>query len=161
MELPPGGHWIWCRLKALCLSSIFRISGYIQESHDKPNPEAISAGPSATPHVYCIFPTILPSHPTRLSTDAWTILQCAFGPRCGRGALIVSWPPNNALTEEVLEGSGVTDGFNKNSPSGSTPPQSLDLWPPINISTIWRTTTMGGSPFSFRGDKLLTVCCLF
>lgn len=142
------------------MTSHFRTTSnsFIQsrnQSHDQPNPEAISAGPSPTPHIYCILPSIPPPHPTRLSTNARTILQCVFCPRCGRAALSVSRPPNNALTEEVQEGSRVTDGFNKkNSPSGSTPPQSPDLWPPINIPSIWQTPPdhNGWVPFLIWGD---------
>lgn len=95
-----------------------------------------SVGPSTVPSIYCVPPL----HPTRLSTDARTILQCVFGPRCGRAALrLQPWPLNNALTEEVQEGRIIIDGFSKNSASGSTPPQSCDLWPPINIPAIWQT----------------------
>lgn len=104
-----------------------------------------------------------PLYPTRMSTDARTILQCTFGPRCGRAAQSVSLLPNNALTEEVKEGNRVTDGFNKNSPSGSTQPQPPDLWPPINIPSIWQTPPddNGCVPFFIRGDSLSAVSCLF
>lgn len=77
------------------------------QSHDQPNPEAISTDLSLTPYIYCNLPSIPPNpnpHPTRLSPDARTIPQCAFGPRCGRAALSVSRPPNNALTEEAETG---------------------------------------------------------
>lgn len=96
--------------------------------------------------------------PTRLSPVLRTIPQCVFSPRCGRAALSVSRPLNNALTEEAArreEGGQrrVTDGFReKNSPSGSTPPIPPDLWPPINIPSIWQTPgcTRVGSPVLFR-----------
>lgn len=67
------------------------------QSHDQPNPEAISTSLSLTPS-HLVYPSLSPPfpHPTRLSPDARTILQCAFGPRCGRAALSESLPPNNA-----------------------------------------------------------------
>lgn len=57
-------------------------------SHDQPNPEAFCWSVSSSLHILC--PPCF--HPTRLSADARTILQCAFGPRCGRAALRVSTP---------------------------------------------------------------------
>lgn len=53
---------------------------------------------SFTNSLHLVYPSLSPPfpHPTRLSPDARTILQCAFGPRCGRAALSESLPPNNA-----------------------------------------------------------------
>ncbi|CAF88763.1 unnamed protein product, partial [Tetraodon nigroviridis] len=57
----------------------------------------------------------------------------------GRAERLQPRPLNNAPTGEVQQGSTTADGLGKNSASGSTPPQSSDLWPPINIPAIWQT----------------------
>lgn len=120
-------------------------------SHDQPNPKAFLLVRQQLPTCTVSPPFFTPP---ALSTDAGTILQCVFGPRCGRAAPSVSkpWPPNNALTGEVQQGSTIIDGFSKNSASGSTPPQSSDLWPPINIPAIWQTQRdrRVGPPFSIQ-----------
>lgn len=67
---------------------------------------------------------------------------------------------------EKTRGGRVTDIFNeKNSPSGSTPPHSPDLCPPINIPyTVSgrHQKAMGGSPFYIPGrlafSKVRDVC---
>lgn len=105
------------------------------QSHDQS--EALgqsSLGPPPTPHIYCILLAVLSPSLARLVClrAARTILQCAFGPRCGRAAPSVSEPANNAPTEEVQEGSEEFSLW-------LHPTPVPDLCPPINISSIWQT----------------------
>lgn len=127
------------------------------QSHDQSGgPQAISTwSPTKSPHLqYSSRGPFSAPHPSCLSPCAGTILQCAFGPRCGRAAPSVSGPANNAPTEEVQEGSGVAHGFNREEFSLWLHPTPVpDLCPPINISSIWQThqNATGVSPYSQSG----------
>ena len=77
---------------------------------------------------------------------------------------LLTMPQQKKQSEGKKTGEGrVTDGFNKkNSPSGSAPPHSTDLWPPINIPSLWQTQGCNGwIPFPTRGDLLLTMGVVF
>lgn len=122
------------------------------QSHDLPNPEAFCWSVNSSLHILCPPPPLFSPHPPVHRCKNNTAV-CVW-PKVweGRAECLQSWPLNNALTEEVQEGSIIIDGFSKNSASGSTPPQSSDLWPPINIPAIWQTPLdqRVGPPFSIR-----------
>lgn len=123
-------------------------------SHDQPNPKAFSWSVNSSLHILCPHPTpplYSPHPPVRRCRNNTAV--CVW-PKVweGRAERLRPWPPNNALTGEVQQGSTIIDGFSKNSASGSTPPQSSDLWPPINIPAIWQTQRdrRVGPPFSIQ-----------
>lgn len=124
-------------------------------SHDQPNPKAFPWSVNSSLHILCLPPP--PSlffTPPACPQMQEQYCKCVFGPRCGRAAQSVSSPglPTMLREERCKQGSTIIDGFSKNSASGSTPPQSSDLWPPINIPAIWQTQRERrvGPPFSIQ-----------
>lgn len=111
---------------------------------DSPHVQYSSGRPSSSPHPSC------------LSACAGTILQCAFGPRCGRAAPSPASPGLLTMlrqrrcrrgAESLLASTG------RILPLAPPHPLLPDLCPPINISSIWQThqNAAGVSPYSQSG----------
>lgn len=137
------------------------------QSHDQSEaPPAISTwSPTNSPHLqYSSRSPFSAPHPSCLSACARTILQCAFGPRCGRAAPSVSGPANNAPTEEVQGGERSHSWVQREEFSLWLHPTLVpDLCPPINISSIWQThqNATGVSPYTHSGGRRQTQqCCV-